>query len=533
MTQTEPDTTFQAPQLPAEAGNSDGEAAPTPATGHRWPARKWWFAGGVAAVAIVGLVASGGGGDSTAQSGTSVGPINTAEVTVTDLVQEVTFAGTLGTVAGDPIVASTGGVVTDVAAAGSTVAEADVLYRIDNEPVVLLYGDTPAYRDLALGSDTMTIAASGSGVVTDVAAPGTIIEQGDIVYWVDGQPVVALYGTTPAYRTLRDLSTDMTGSDIAQLETALADLGYDLGGSLTIDDQFTSGTSLAVQDWQEDLGVDVDGIIEPGDVIFVPGPSQVVDLAVTTGQSLNSGAPVATLATGAPLSGADVEQLEAALADQGFDADSEMVVDGVFTAETAQAVADWQTAVGQTPDGVINLGDVVFLPGSIRVADQLAATGATVNIGAPVLAISSAEQVVRVDVPAAEQGLIEIGDPVTVILPGFEEAPGTIVSISTTATVRQDGETLFEAIVELDDAAAASGLDEAPVDVNVAGDTATGVTAVPVTALVALSGGGYAVEVQIASGGYQLVAVEPGFFADGLVAITSDSLSAGDTVTLP
>ena len=532
MTQIDQDTTFH-PIPPVTPAASDGTEPPfPPAARRRLRGRKWWIGVGIAVVAIAGLAALSGGNDSTAQSDSTAGPVNTADVVVTDLVQEVTFAGTLGTVAGDPIAASSPGVVTDVATAGSTVAETDVLYRIDNEPVVLLYGDTPAYRDIALGSDTMAVAAAGAGVVTDIAPVGTIIEQGDIIYWVDGQPVVALYGTTPAYRTLQDLSIDMVGADVAQLEAALSAMGYALDDALTIDDRFTYSTQLAVQDWQEDLGVEIDGMISLGDVLFVPGPSQIVELQVTTGQSLNPSVPVATLATGFSLFGTDVEQLEQSLADQGFDGDGDLVVDGVFSADTAEAIVEWQTAVGQDPDGVINFGEVVFLPGSIRVADQLAATGATVNVGAPVLAISSADKVVRVDVPAAEQGLIEIGDPVTVILPGFEEAPGTVVSISTTATVSQDGETLFEAIVELDDPTAADGLDEAPVDIKVAGATVTGVTAVPVTALVALSGGGYAVEIQTGTG-YELIPVEPGFFADGLVAVTSDTLAAGDTVTLP
>ena len=155
------------------------------------------------------------------------------------------------------------------------------------------------------------------------------------------------------------------------------------------------------------------------------------------------------------------------------------------------------------------------------------------NQGAPVLAVSSAEQVVRVNVPAAEQALIEAGDPVAVILPGFVEAPATVLSVSSVATIGQDGEALFEAIVELDDPTVAAGLDEAPVDVIVDGDSATGVLAVPVTALVALTEGGYAVEVQTEAGGFQLVAVEPGFFAGGLVEVSSSSLSAGDVVTLP
>ncbi len=530
MTDTAPQTTFKTPELTDADNNHTGSSPPSTSQRRRMN-RKWLIGGGVVAAAAIGYVVFGGGGSSN-QAEPVTGPINTAEVVVADLVQEVSFDGTLGTVATDPIVAATNGVATAVASPGDTVAQGDILYRIDNEPVVLLYGDTPAYRDITLGSETMGVAAAGSGVVTGLAPAGAIIEQGDILYWVDGEPVVALYGTTPMYRTLRDLSTDLVGEDVAQLETALSELGFTLDESLTIDDQFTYGTQLAVQAWQESLGVEIDGIIEPGDVVFIPGPSQIVEYAVEVGANVSPGAAVGTLSTGFPLSGDDVAQVEASLAEMGFDAGGEMDVDGVFTAETREAVVEFQTSVGQRPDGVVNLGDIVFLPTSAKIAEQLAAPGATLNAGAPVVSLTSIEQVVRVDVPAADQGLIDIGDQVTVILPGFVEAPGTVVTISTTAEVTQDGETFFEAIVALDDPAAAEGLDEAPVTIDVVGDSVTGVTAVPVTALIALAEGGYAVEVDTGAG-YQLVAVEPGFFADGLVQVTSESLTVGDTVTLP
>jgi peptidoglycan hydrolase-like protein with peptidoglycan-binding domain len=490
-----------------------------------------WIAGGVIAAIIIGAVATRGG-DETAEADPEIGPINTAEVVVTDLVQEVSLDGTLGTVAADPIVSTVEGIVTGVAATGSTVAEAETLYRVDDEPVVVLYGDAPTYRDLALGSDTMTVSAAGTGVVTDTAAPGSILEQGDVAYSIDGQPVIALYGTIPAYRTLQNQPTHMTGADVAQLERGLASLGHDLDGTLTIDDEFTDSTRLAVEDWQEALGVEVDGSVQPADVVFVPGPSQIVDLTVTTGDTLGQAAPVMSLATGWPMSGADVEQLEQALDDLGHDAAGSLEVDGVFTAETRQAILDMQTAVGQQPDGVVNLGDAVFLPGPIRVEEQLAAAGSTVMPGAPVVAISSSEQVVRVAVPAADQALTHVGDPVMVVLPTFDETTGTVTAVSTTATVDQEGETLFEAIVTLDDPTVAGDLNEAPVEVKIAGNTETGVLAVPVGALLALTEGGYAVEVETA-GGYQLVPVDAGFFADGLVAVTSDSLSAGDVVTIP
>jgi multidrug efflux pump subunit AcrA (membrane-fusion protein) len=88
-------------------------------------------------------------------------------------------------------------------------------------------------------------------------------------------------------------------------------------------------------------------------------------------------------------------------------------------------------------------------------------------------------------------------------------------------------------VVELDDVAAAAGLDQAPVDVEVITDRADGVMAVPVTALVALAEGGYAVEVEQPDGTTRLVAVDPGMYAEGLVEVASDGLQPGDRVVAP
>jgi len=79
----------------------------------------------------------------------------------------------------------------------------------------------------------------------------------------------------------------------------------------------------------------------------------------------------------------------------------------------------------------------------------------------------------------------------------------------------------------------AAGLDQAPVDVEVTTDSRTGVMAVPVTALLALAEGGYAVEVDDGGGQTHLVAVDPGLYADNLVEITASGLQPGDMVVVP
>jgi multidrug efflux pump subunit AcrA (membrane-fusion protein) len=87
--------------------------------------------------------------------------------------------------------------------------------------------------------------------------------------------------------------------------------------------------------------------------------------------------------------------------------------------------------------------------------------------------------------------------------------------------------------VTLVDPEAAPDLDEAPVDVEIVSDRADNVLVVPVTALLALSEGGYAVEVVAEDGSIVLVAVDPGLFADGFVEVTSNALAAGMEVVVP
>jgi hypothetical protein len=60
------------------------------------------------------------------------------------------------------------------------------------------------------------------------------------------------------------------------------------------------------------------------------------------------------------------------------------------------------------------------------------------------------------------------------------------------------------------------------------------VLAAPVTALIALAGGGYALEVSDGPGATHLVAVTPGLYAvGGLVEVQGDGITEGTTVVGP
>ena len=503
----------------------ESEPAAKPKRSMRWVV----VAAIVAAVAAVGWFVTQS--DSSADV-VEVAPLTFAEVVRTDLVEETEYDGTLGRTAGDALTAPVAGTVTALPEPGDTILQGDVVYEIDAEPTVLLYGDLPQYRTLAISAETQTVGARTSGTVTYAPEPGTIIEQGDVLYEIDGQPVVALYGDEPAYRRLADLSTNIVGEDVRQLEEALDALGFVSAGEMTVDNEFSGATASVVEQWQESIGAEEDGAVDLGEVVFVGGSTQITSTFVAVGDTVNPGQSVVAVAGSEPMEGADVAQLEAALDALGFDAEGSMTVDDVFTAETADAVRAFETAYGLDVDGQISRNEVVFVSEAVRISDTVATVGASVNLGSPLLAVTGEESIVTVNLPAEDQGTIEEGMAVTVELPDRTLVPATVTSVATVATIANNS-TVFVVEVVLDDPTAAAGLDEAPVDVLVVTDSADDVIAVPVAALLALSEGGYAVQVDSGDGTTRLVAVDPGFFADGLVEVETDGLAAGDMVVIP
>ncbi|MFQ5554183.1 MAG: peptidoglycan-binding protein [Acidimicrobiia bacterium] len=468
-------------------------------------------------------------GEGTSSVDTTI-TLNTAEVVVADLEELTTLDGTLGREAGDPVRSGIGGTITAAPEPGEVLVQGDVLFEVDGEPVMLLDGPLPAFRDLTLTEDAPTVASRSFGTVTGLPVEGSVIDQGEALFEVNGEPVILLFGEVPAYRALADLRTNLTGNDVLQLEEALVALGFATG--MTVDGEFTDVTESRVEDWQEAMGATVDGTVDLGEVVFLPGPVEVVAREVEVGDAVNDGTPVLTIEGSTPLEGADVLQLEAALTALGFDAGGQVTVDGIFTGETVAAVVAWQTASGMEPDGVVDVGEVVFVDGSVRIAALLSPPGSLVSPGAPVLDVTGNDIVIVAGLPAADQGIVAVGDAVTVELPDNSRVPGSVTEVATVAT-RVDNATFFEVTVELDDASVAGDLDEAPVDVEIVTDSVSGVVAVPVGALLALREGGYAVEVDAGDGVTSLVAVEPGFFADGMVEVVSDGLRPGMRVVVP
>ena len=209
-----------------------------------------------------------------------------------------------------------------------------------------------------------------------------------------------------------------------------------------------------------------------------------------------------------------------------------MTVDETFSAATESVVEDWQAEVGAEDDGVVDLGEVIFVQSPVRVDALQVKVGDQIAAGSVIFTTSADDIEITFDLPTSEQDNVAVGDVVEITLPDLSTTTGVVTEVASVATRADDGsEAFFEATAVLDDPSVAEGIDEAPVTVAVITDRADDVMAVPVEALLALAEGGYAVEVEDGST-TRLVGVEPGFYADGLVEIVGD-VSPGDRVVVP
>lgn len=110
------------------------------------------------------------------------------------------------------------------------------------------------------------VALNGaSGVVTSVdISAGDRVEQGQQLYGVELRPVVVGQGAIPGFGSI---APGDTGDQVAQLQTLLSELSYWGGES---DGRYTAAFEDAVRTWQREAGFPEDGIVQAGDIVWIP-----------------------------------------------------------------------------------------------------------------------------------------------------------------------------------------------------------------------------------------------------------------------
>jgi hypothetical protein len=296
------------------------------------------------------------------------------------------------------------------------------------------------------------VVNQASGTYTMLPAPGQVVSEGQVLYRVSGAPVVLLYGSTPAYRTLSD---GASGPDAAELNTDLVALGYATASELP------AGTDT-------------------------------------------------------------------------------------FGYWTKVGVEKLQAALGLTENGTLTLGQAVLEPSAMRVTTVSGVPGGGAEAGQVVLSATSTTREVTVDLDTSLQSEVNTGDQVTITLPDGTTTPGVVTSVGSVATTPSSsggqggpgsGSDTPTVTVEAKptDPAATGTWDQAPVQVSITTQTVPGALVVPVEAVIALSGGGYAVEVVDPVGLYHLVDVNLGVSdtADNTVQVSGSGLAAGQPVVVP
>jgi peptidoglycan hydrolase-like protein with peptidoglycan-binding domain len=311
------------------------------------------------------------------------------------------------------------------------------------------------------------LTGTGTGVVTALPAPGSAVDRGQQIYRSDDRPVVLLLGDTPLFRTL----------DATVPEGGTAPHGNDV--------------RVLVENLQA-LGYDVGRAAEHA-VARAAAEGPVADTARTSaGPVPRDAAPAADRVT--------------------------------YTPRVAQAVTRWQRDLGLEPTGVVDPALVVVRPSAVVVEQVVAQVGAPVTD--ELLRLASDDRVVGVDLPGGEVGDLAAGVVVALASGDGRTGSGTVRSVEA-ADGTTPGAPGALVTVTADDPEVLAG--SADVRVTVTRAQRSGVLAVPVTALLALAGGGYALELPDGT----LLPVTTGMFAQGLVEVTGDGLTAGTRVVVP
>jgi hypothetical protein len=199
--------------------------------------------------------------------------------------------------------------------------------------------------------------------------------------------------------------------------------------------------------------------------------------------------------------------------------------DAVLTPALVKAIKRWQGKAGLPQTGTIDPANVVVQPQEVRVTAVKAALGDPAS--ADLMTVSSTAKLVTAELAQADAGAVKPGTKVALTLPDSSTTPGTVSGVvALPAEAGSNQEDKLSVSVTVDNGAAIKSLDAGSVRVEFTGDVHKGVLAVPVGALLALSEGGYAL--QIPGGG--LVAVKTGLFAKGMVEVTGAGITDGTKV---
>ena len=472
-----------------------------------------------------------------------------------------------------------------------------------------------------------------SGVATYIPKEGTIINFGEVLFAIDNKPVILVEGSVPFYRTL-DLNSD-PGPDVLQVENALVFLGYSSEDFLP-DETFDEVTSNMLNQLYIDYKIEtksevtaveqvainlkqtevesIEETISNGGTTLaevnskkktledlqkdsvttlaeVNSKKKTLDDAIENSTKENTAWQTATnliedynqqisllkdltnprtIAKSEQTRKDEIKSYEDLIEEQKRIREMEEGDGSIVDAAEALAIENAQKAYDDAlksyNEGVdqeseltkakeeleelkLSAKSETFSPTNayasespIIIGSYISDIGSAVSLNSQLYNISSIGIEVVFQVDASDQETVSLGDSVEIELPTDERVPTKITFIDQVVTQTQAGE-FIEVILEVLNPNEIEAYDQAPVKVFVTTEVSENVLFVPVNALLALAEGGYALEVyegETEGGTFQgesgvdtsYVAVEIGVFTDGFVEVKGN-ISEGQIVVVP
>lgn len=357
---------------------------------------------------------------------------------------------------------------------------------------------------------TWLLAALGIVVVSAVAATA--------VYMLRFHPTAP-----PAAKPAPPQTTTITRSDLSTTVTLQGALGY---GTST---PFTGRKSGTIT-WLPAVGV----VVGQGQTLYSVDAQPVILFLGST--------PLYRAINAQATPGPDIAEVNANLRSLGY---AVAPKGDAYTSGTEDALKKWQLSKGLAGNGTLAIGDLAVLPAPVRVATLDAQLGAAA--AADVLSLSSTTKhvTVSVDPRQVDTSVLTQGLKVSLALPDNKQTTGTVSALSSPGAAAQAGSSAGgggsggsggggagaggpSMTVDVADQSALSGMDSGSVGITVTTGSVDNVLAVPVEALVAVQGGGYAVQEVTGDGQTSiLVGVQTGLFANGLVQISGQGITEG------
>ncbi|MGZ4236595.1 MAG: hypothetical protein ACXVWT_10985 [Solirubrobacteraceae bacterium] len=397
-----------------------------------------------------------------------------------------------------------------------------------------------------------------SGTLTWLPSVGQAIKPGEALFKVDGKPVILMDGRTPAYRALA--ASDTAGQDILELNRNLVALGFNPDG-IVIDDEWQAATTAGVEAFQASLGETQTRSLELGEIVFLPGGQLVSTVDATlgsTGASSGQGNPSSSNASD-PNAGARPEfvSLDKPAAPTPGSGQSPGAGKGSHKPKGKNSMKSLEALIALLQAEIAELRAAGH-PGSSKSPSSSSGSPSPSPSGdsggggsaSAVLETTSTRQIVTVDLDPSKQSEAKVGARVTVELPSGNTVDGRVTAVSSVAQSSSNSNSgngsgnagdngnnngssnsssTIPVTISLPRRHGGAGLDQAAVSVKFAQAHANHVLSVPVTALLATAGGGYAV--QAAAAPHQLIPVTTGLFAAGYVQISGRGIHPGLQVT--